>query len=64
LTGNLETAIQARFGSMEDMKSQLAALAIGVQGSGWGWLGYNPKTKSLDIAACANQDPLEGTTGK
>lgn len=36
---------------------------MAVQGSGWGWLGYNKKTGGLDIAACANQDPLEATTG-
>lgn len=28
------------------------------QGSGWGWLGYNKATKGLEIATCANQDPL------
>lgn len=29
-----------------------------LQGSGWAWLGYNKGTKRLEIAACANQDPL------
>lgn len=29
-----------------------------VQGSGWGWLGYNKASKALEIATCANQDPL------
>ena len=33
------------------------------QGSGWGWLGYNKTSGSLEIAACPNQDPLEATTG-
>ena len=33
------------------------------QGSGWGWLGYNKATSRLQIATCANQDPLEATTG-
>jgi superoxide dismutase len=28
------------------------------QGSGWGWLGYNKGSKALEIATCANQDPL------
>lgn len=28
------------------------------QGSGWGWLGYNKATSGLEIATCANQDPL------
>ncbi|KAI0696140.1 Manganese/iron superoxide dismutase [Cerioporus squamosus] len=29
-----------------------------IQGSGWGWLGYNPETKKLEIVTTANQDPL------
>jgi superoxide dismutase, Fe-Mn family len=29
-----------------------------VQGSGWGWLGYNTASKKLEIATTANQDPL------
>ena len=34
-----------------------------IQGSGWGWLGYNKDSGKLQIAACPNQDPLEATTG-
>jgi superoxide dismutase len=26
------------------MKADLSAKSIAVQGSGWGWLGYNPTT--------------------
>ncbi len=29
-----------------------------LQGSGWGWLGYNKATGKLQIATTANQDPL------
>ena len=29
-----------------------------IQGSGWGWLGYNPDTKKLEVVTTANQDPL------
>lgn len=32
--------------------------AVCAQGSGWGWLGYNKASKALEIATCANQDPL------
>jgi Fe-Mn family superoxide dismutase len=32
-----------------------------VQGSGWGWLGLNTATQKLQIATCANQDPLSIT---
>ena len=41
----------------------MTATTVAVQGSGWGWLGYNPKTMLLEIATCANQDPLQPTTG-
>lgn len=34
---------------------------MGVQGSGWAWLGYNKATKGVEIATCANQDPLSVT---
>ena len=56
-------AIKKDFGSFEKMKTQLSAATVAVQGSGWGWLGYNKTTGRLQIAACANQDPLHATTG-
>ena len=42
--GSLETAINERFGSLEAMKTEMSATTVAVQGSGWGWLGYNPKS--------------------
>ncbi|XP_063916433.1 superoxide dismutase [Mn] 1, mitochondrial-like [Zophobas morio] len=59
----LKKAIESSFGSIEQLKDQLSASSIGVQGSGWGWLGYCPKSGCLKIATCANQDPLQATTG-
>ena len=32
-----------------------------VQGSGWGWLGYDKAKGEVAIATCANQDPLSLT---
>lgn len=61
--GELKEAICRDFGSFDNLKNTLSATAVGVQGSGWGWLGYNKQTGRLQIAACANQDPLEPTTG-
>jgi len=46
------------------MKSELSNSTTAVQGSGWGWLGYNPMSGRLRVATCANQDPLQPTTGK
>jgi Fe-Mn family superoxide dismutase len=46
------------------MVTQLSASSVGIQGSGWGWLGYNKTNNRLEIATCANQDPLAPTTGK
>ncbi|GMH67052.1 hypothetical protein TrST_g523 [Triparma strigata] len=62
-TGALAAAIEADFGSFDAMKSQMSAQTVAVQGSGWGWLGYNPSSGSLEIATCSNQDPLAATTG-
>lgn len=56
-------AIKRDFGSFPKMKEKMAAVTVAVQGSGWGWLGYDKESGRLRIAACANQDPLQGTTG-
>ena len=61
--GPLEKSIKDRFGSLDDMIAEMSAKTIAVQGSGWGWLVYDPKTKMLDVVALPNQDPLEATTG-
>lgn len=62
-SSELTDQINANFGSFDAFKKELITSTVGVQGSGWGWLGYNPKSKSLQIATCANQDPLQPTTG-
>jgi len=62
-TGDLKAAIDRDFGSLDNLKTQMSASSVAVQGSGWGWLGYNKQSKKLQIATCANQDPLEPTTG-
>jgi superoxide dismutase, Fe-Mn family len=55
---SLVSAINRDFGSLDQFKIKFAAQAAGVQGSGWGWLGYNQQTKRLEIATTPNQDPL------
>ncbi|KAL7482439.1 hypothetical protein ACHAW6_008114 [Cyclotella cf. meneghiniana] len=61
--GVLKEAVEQRFGTYENMKKEVSALCVGVQGSGWGWLGYHAGTGRIEVAACPNQDPLQATTG-
>ena len=63
-TGALAEQINKDFGSFDKMLAQLSTASVGVQGSGWGWLGFNRQDQRLTIATCANQDPLQATTGK
>jgi len=62
-SGDLLEAIKRDFGSFENLQKQMSAAAVGVQGSGWAWLGYHKGNGNLQVAACPNQDPLEATTG-
>nr|AHX22598.1 manganese superoxide dismutase [Mimachlamys nobilis] len=62
-SGDLMEVIKRDFGSFEAMKTELTNASVAVQGSGWGWLGFNPVSKRLRVATCANQDPLQPTTG-
>ena len=63
LTEDLKKAIERDFGSLENMKTQLSGMTVAVQGSGWGWLGYNRQTSRLQLATTFNQDLLEPTHG-
>eukprot|EP00401_Gymnodinium_catenatum_P012133 CAMPEP_0117506804 /NCGR_PEP_ID=MMETSP0784-20121206/26098_1 /TAXON_ID=39447 /ORGANISM="" /LENGTH=103 /DNA_ID=CAMNT_0005302291 /DNA_START=286 /DNA_END=597 /DNA_ORIENTATION=+ len=55
--------IESQYGSLEDFQTKMAAATVAVQGSGWGWLGYDKVNKKLSITTTFNQDPLEATTG-
>ncbi|TDL27036.1 manganese and iron superoxide dismutase [Rickenella mellea] len=57
-SGPLKDAIEKFFGSAEDFKKQMNAQTAAIQGSGWGWLGYNKSSKALEIVTTANQNPL------
>jgi len=60
--GPLKEAIDRDFGGLENLKKDLNAATLGIQGSGWGWLGKNEKTGRLEIATAPNQDPLLNLT--
>ncbi|GBG29704.1 Superoxide dismutase Mn, mitochondrial [Hondaea fermentalgiana] len=61
-SGDIGSAIQNKWGGFEDFKKEFAAKAVGVQGSGWCWLAWDPTEKSVRIVTTANQDPCS-TTG-
>ena len=55
VTGTLADMIEAQYHSMGELTEKMSAASVGVQGSGWGWLGYDKVNKRLAIATCANQ---------
>lgn len=57
-SGFLADAIKQEFGSFEKLVEVFSAKTIAIQGSGWGWLGYNKANAHLEIITCENQDPL------
>jgi Fe-Mn family superoxide dismutase len=61
-SGALSNAIDKRWGSFEAFKTDITNKAMGIQGSGWAWLSYDPSTKGLTVVTCANQDPCSTTS--
>lgn len=57
-TGGLADALKQEFGSVEGFIEKFSAQTVAIQGSGWGWLGYDKAKGRLTTATCANQDPL------
>ena len=55
---DLLAMITRDFKSLDQFKEKFAAAAVGIHGSGWAWLGYSKALKRLELASCANQDPL------
>lgn len=54
----LKQAIERDFESFDLFKEKFNKETSAIQGSGWGWLGYNKNLDQLEIATCPNQDPL------
>ncbi|WVQ84534.1 hypothetical protein IAT38_006688 [Cryptococcus sp. DSM 104549] len=57
-SGPLFDLIKSDFGSLENLKKVMNAKTAGIQGSGWGWLGYDKVGKRLEVVTTPNQDPL------
>jgi Fe-Mn family superoxide dismutase len=60
-TGQLMDAIQEEFGSLQNFIDKFSAMTTAIQGSGWGWLGFDKTTGHLRMTTCSNQDPLSLT---
>jgi Fe-Mn family superoxide dismutase len=54
-SGTLADAIKTSFGSFPDFKEKFSSNTVAIQGSGWGWLVYNPSTKKVEYKAMPNQ---------
>lgn len=59
----LTEALSKRFGSIDRFKSELKAVLLGVQGSGWGWL-VKDQEGGLELATTKDQDPVATLAGK
>lgn len=57
-SGVFSQALGQTFGNFAAFVEKMSAMTCAIQGSGWGWLGYDPSCKRLVITTCANQDPL------
>ncbi len=53
--GALADAIDKSFGSFADFVKTFSAATAVIQGSGWGWLVYNPSSGSAEYKAMPNQ---------
>lgn len=54
-SGDLADAIRQAFGGFAQFQEQFSQAAVGVQGSGWAWLVYNPLTRGVQIQTMPNQ---------
>ena len=54
--GAVADAISASFGSFADFKEKFSSTTAVIQGSGWGWLVYNPSSSKVEYVAMSNQD--------
>ncbi|MGI0069157.1 MAG: superoxide dismutase, partial [Nitrosopumilaceae archaeon] len=53
--GSLADAISSVFGSFDNFKEKFSKDTIAIQGSGWGWLTYNPQSKKVEFTPMPNQ---------
>jgi len=54
-TGAVADAINDSFGSFAEFKELFSSKTAPIQGSGWGWLVYNPNSGKVEYKAMSNQ---------
>ena len=54
-TGAIADAINDSFGSFAEFKELFSSKTAPIQGSGWGWLVYNPDAGKVEYKAMSNQ---------
>jgi superoxide dismutase, Fe-Mn family len=54
-TGAIADAINDSFGSFTEFKEIFSSKTAPIQGSGWGWLVYNPNSGKVEYKAMSNQ---------
>ena len=54
-TGAIADAINDSFGSFAEFKELFSSKTAPIQGSGWGWLVYNPNFGKVEYKAMSNQ---------
>ncbi|MGN6560067.1 MAG: superoxide dismutase [Candidatus Nitrosocosmicus sp.] len=53
--GSIANSINESFGNFASFKEKFSSTTIAIQGSGWGWLVYNPTNKKVEYIAMPNQ---------
>jgi superoxide dismutase, Fe-Mn family len=53
--GSIASAIDSSFGSFSGFKEKFSSTTAVIQGSGWGWLVYNPSSKKVEYKSMPNQ---------
>lgn len=54
--GKIADAINSIFGNFSSFKEKFSKDTTAIQGSGWGWLVFNPKTGQIQFVTMPNQD--------
>jgi Fe-Mn family superoxide dismutase len=54
-SGSISDAINSSFESFAKFKEKFTAATIAIQGSGWGWLVYNPSSRKVEYKSMPNQ---------